>query len=99
MYVLACLPLIISNLVALTYHHLGWLELTLDSQVGSILPGVIAFNVGKQGVRRVIRAIAICLYITAISVVGVAIILHLDANSWLTVLCGGVELRHAVFMG
>ena len=71
MYILACLSLSISSVVALLYNHWGWLEFSLDVQVGSILPGVIAFNLGKQDVRRVSQAIALCTTLTSAGVIGV----------------------------
>ncbi|MEO0804142.1 MAG: poly-gamma-glutamate biosynthesis protein PgsC/CapC [Cyanobacteria bacterium J06642_2] len=78
MYILAFLSLSISSAVALMYQHWGWLEFSLDSQVGSILPGVIAFNLGKQGVGKVCRAIAICTPIALAGVLSIAGFLELS---------------------
>ena len=71
MYILACLSLGISSGVALLYNHWGWLEFSLDVQVGSILPGVIAFNFSKQDFRRVSEAIALCTSLTLAGVIGI----------------------------
>ncbi|MEO0854055.1 MAG: poly-gamma-glutamate biosynthesis protein PgsC/CapC, partial [Cyanobacteria bacterium J06648_11] len=78
MYILAFLSLSMSSVVALTYQHWGWLEFSLDSQVGSILPGVIAFNLDKQGAGKVCRAIAICTPIALVGVLGIAGVLQLS---------------------
>ncbi|MEM9216560.1 MAG: poly-gamma-glutamate biosynthesis protein PgsC/CapC [Cyanobacteria bacterium P01_F01_bin.150] len=71
MYVLACLSLVLSSLVALLYNHWGWLEFSLDVQVGSILPGVIAFNLSKQDFKRVSQAIALCTSLTLAGIIGI----------------------------
>ncbi|MEO0986222.1 MAG: poly-gamma-glutamate biosynthesis protein PgsC/CapC [Cyanobacteria bacterium J06639_14] len=72
MYVLACLSLLLSSLVSLCYSHWGWMVFSLDSQVGSILPGIIAFNLNKQDVGKVSRAIALCTGLTLVGVLGIA---------------------------
>ncbi len=77
MYILACLSLTISTLVALGYNYFGWLDFSLDTQIGTILPGVIAFNLGKQNVGRVSRAVVLCTGLTLAGVLGILGLLHI----------------------
>lgn len=69
MYVLACLSLGISSIVSFCYVRWGWLPFSLDTQVGSIVPGIIAFNLSKQDAGKVTRAIATCAG-TTLAIVG-----------------------------
>lgn len=78
MYIFACLSLCLSSAVALGYSHWGWLVFSLDSQVGSILPGVIAFNLSKQDVGKVSQAIAFCTGLTLVVVLSIASLLNIS---------------------
>ena len=77
MYILACLSLGLSSTVALCYAHFGWIEFSLDLQVGNILPGIIAFNFSKQDISKVSRAIALCTGVTFAGVSGLSAIFNL----------------------
>ncbi len=76
MYILACLSLSLSSIVAFYYSRWGLMPFSLDSQVGSILPGVIAFNLSKQKVGRSTYALVVCTGLTFICVLGIVGFLH-----------------------
>lgn len=54
MYILGLLSLLISTPIAWLYIQIGLLPSSLDSVSGTFLPGVIAFNLHRQGLPRVI---------------------------------------------
>lgn len=66
MYILGLLSLLISTPIAWLYIQIGWLPSSLDSVTGTFLPGVIAFNLHRQGLPRVIGGMMAVTGITAL---------------------------------
>jgi len=85
MYILATLSVLLSYPAALAYIAAGILPASIDSLSGTLLPGVIALNLNRQGVTPVGRAIVISTLVTAclaaiIIVIG-AIVFRLDFDT------------------
>jgi|LauGreDrversion4_2_1035121.scaffolds.fasta_scaffold24571_3 hypothetical protein len=84
MYILGVLSLLISTPLALAAIQLGFIAVSLDGITGSLLPGVIAFNLHRQSWRPVSKGllvvtIATLLFTLAIVVIG-TFLLQLDFN-------------------
>ena len=82
MYILGALSLLLSTPVAWLLIQAGLLPSSLDSITGTFLPGVIAFNLHRQGLKPVMGGLLAVTVITAIST-GLLVwlsttLLHLD---------------------
>jgi hypothetical protein len=66
MYILGILSLLLSTPIAWLLIQAGLLPSALDSITGTFLPGVIAFNVHRQGVKRVMGGVVAVTAITAL---------------------------------
>lgn len=66
MYILGILSLVVSTPIALLHIQLGLLPSSIDSVTGTLLPGVIAFNMHRQGLGRVLSGLAIVTTITGL---------------------------------
>jgi hypothetical protein len=84
MYILGVLSLLVSTPLALAAIQLGFIAVSLDGITGSLLPGVIAFNLHRQSWRPVSKGLlvvttATLLFTLAIVVIG-TFLLQLDFN-------------------
>ena len=82
MYILGTLSLLLSTPIAWLLIQAGLLPSSLDSITGTFLPGVIAFNHHRQGLKRVMGGLLAVTAITALST-GLLVwisstLLHLD---------------------
>jgi hypothetical protein len=82
MYILGALSLLLSTPIAWLLIQAGLLPASLDSVTGTFLPGVIAFNHHRQGLKRVMGGMLAVTAITALST-GLLVwisskLLHLD---------------------
>lgn len=68
MYIFAGLSLLVSNLVAIAYIHLGWLPPSLDGLSGTLLPGIVACTLHRQPPARVWRGLLLTTVATALLV-------------------------------
>ena len=67
MYILGALSLLLSTPVAWLLIEAGILPASIDSITGTFLPGVIAFNLHRQGLKPVMGGLLAVTVITAIS--------------------------------
>jgi len=65
MYILGVLSLLLSTPLALLHIQAGLLPSSLDSITGTLLPGVIGFNIHRQGLRRVMGGLLVVTGVTA----------------------------------
>jgi hypothetical protein len=66
MYILGVLSLLLSTPIAWLLIQAGLLPSSLDSITGTFLPGVIAFNLHRQGLKRVMGGVVAVTAITAL---------------------------------
>lgn len=66
MYILGILSLLLSTPLALLHIQAGLLPSSLDSVTGSLLPGVIAYTIHRQGLRRVMAGVVVVTAVTAL---------------------------------
>lgn len=69
MYVLSALSLGIAHPISIAYSQLGFMEPTLDSLSGSLIPAIIAFTCTRQKIVPVFRGLLVTTAITAAIVV------------------------------
>ena len=74
MYILGILSLLVSTPIALLHIQAGLLPSSIDSITGTLLPGVIAFNIHRQGARRVLTGLAATTTLTALLLAAVLVI-------------------------
>lgn len=74
MYILGGLSLLISTPFAFAAIHLGLLPASLDSITGSLLPGVVAFNLHRQGWRPVSQGMLIVTAGTLLLTLGLVVV-------------------------
>ena len=74
MYIMGILSLLMSTPIALLHIQAGLLPSSIDSVTGTLLPGVIAFNIHRQGPKRVLSGLAATTALTALLLAVVVLI-------------------------
>jgi hypothetical protein len=77
MYILGIISLLLSTPIAWLQIQVGLLPSGLDSITGGFLPGVMAFNLHRQGVRPVLGGV---LAVTTITAVGVGLLVWIGTT-------------------
>ena len=66
MYLLALISIVLAYPLANLYIYLGWMEQSIDSLTGALIPAIIAYQWTKQDMWKVSKGIAITFALTAL---------------------------------